>query len=290
MMSRQETTQLKEAPGAAPSDINVSLPNAGRSYKNIKEALKDLPEIAASIESKTGWKVDLAGVGFEVVSTQQLHRRCLDDMTRRTGIPTAMPQSFVTRSVVNALLTAYHRGVVALYLPSEKTIVINEERLRGMSQDAVKSTLHHELTHVAQHQRYPKFMASIDRLAREQRLLEKHGGDVPVEERARQLEVRTEKLQARMSLIEGQAMALQKMYEAEAGIHPEIPMGPVEVALGLTSMLIPCGMVKITQYIQGKEIFRKIHAPGVEAVDSLFKAPRYVDLVFGSGRRAQQAA
>lgn len=288
-MSRQETIALKQNPGAAPSEINVSLPNAGRSYKNIKEALTNLPEISSSIEKKTGWKVDLTGVGFEVVSTQELQRRCLDDVTRRTGIPTAMPQSFVTRSVVNALLTAYHRGVVALYLPSEKTIVINEERLRGMSQDAVKSTLHHELTHVAQHQRYPKFMASIDRLAREQRLLGKHGGDVPVEERGRQLEVRTEKLQARMSLIEGQAMALQKMYDAEAGLHPETPMGPVEVGLGLTSMFIPGGMAKIKQYIQGQEIFRKIHALGVKEVDSLFKEPRYVDLVFGGGRRAQEA-
>lgn len=289
-MARQETVSFKQTPGAQASSIAVSLPNAGRSYKNIKEALRELPEISSSIESKTGWKVDLSQVAFEVVTTKELQRRCLEDVTRRTGIPTAIPESFVGRSITNALLSAYHRSVVALYLPSEKTIVINEERLRGMSQDAVKSTLHHELTHVAQHQRYPKFMASVDRLAREQRLLGKHGGDVPVEERERQLENRTEKVQARMTLIEGQAIALQKMYEREAGLHSEMKMGPVEVALGLTSMLIPGGMRKIRQYIQGQETFERIHALGLREVDYLFKDPRSADLVFGSRARTRDAA
>jgi hypothetical protein len=284
-MSRQETIALKQNPGAAPSEINVSLPNAGRSYKNIKHALTDLPEIAASIESKTGWKIDLSAVGFEVVTSRELQRRCLEDVTRRTGIPTVMPETVIARSIVDTLLAAHHRLVVALYLPSERTVVINEERLRGMSEDAVKSTLHHELTHVAQHQQYPKFVASLDRLLREQRLLAYHGGDLPVDERSRQLHVRTEKLQARMSLIEGQAMALQKMYDRESGLHPEIRMGPVEVALGLTSMLIPGGMAKIRQYIQGEAIFARIHALGTKEVDSLFKEPGYTDVVFGSSRR-----
>ena len=289
-MTRQETIPLKQAPGAQESSIAVSLPNAGRSYKNIKEALRELPEISSSIESKTGWKVDLSQVAFEVVTAKELQRRCLEDVTRRTGIPTAIPESFVGRSITNTLLSAYHRSVVALYLPSEKAIVINEERLRGMSQDAVKSTLHHELTHVAQHQRYPKFMASVDRLAKEQRLLSKHGGDVPIEERERQLAVKTEKVQARMTLIEGQAMALQKMYEREAGLHPEIKMGPVEVALGLTSMLIPGGMRKISQYIQGQETIERILALGLREVDYLFKDPRSADLVFGSRARTRDAA
>ena len=289
-MSRQETISLRQAPGAQESRVAVSLPNAGRSYKNIKEALTHLPEISSSIETKTGWKIDLSQVSFEVVTAKELQRRCLEDVTRRTGIPTALPESFVGRSMTNALLSAYHRSVVALYLPSERAVVINEERLRGMSQDAVKSTLHHELTHVAQHQRYPKFMASVDRLAKEQRLLSKHGGDVPVEERERQLRVKTEKLQARMTLIEGQAMALQKMYEREAGLHPEIKMGPVEVALGLTSIFIPGGMAKIRQYIQGQATFDRIHALGLQEVDYLFKDPRSADLVFGSRGRAREAA
>jgi len=289
-MSRQETVSLKQTPGAPEARVAVSLPNAGRSYKTIKEALRELPEISSSIESKTGWKVDLSQVAFEVVTAKELQRRCLEDVTRRTGIPTAVPESFVSRTIGNTLLSAYHRSVVGLYLPSEKTIVINEERLRGMSQDAVKSTLHHELTHVAQHQRYPKFMASVDRLAREQRLLGKHGGDVPVEERERQLAVKTEKVRARMTLIEGQAMALQKMYEREAGLHPEIKMGPVEVALGLTSIFIPGGMAKIRQYIQGQATFDRIHALGLQEVDYLFKDPRSADLVFGSRGRAREAA
>ncbi len=289
-MARQETISLRQAPGAQQLGVAVSLPNAGRNYRNIKEALADLPEISSSIESKTGWKVDLSQVAFEVVTAKELQRRCLKDVTSRTGIPTAIPESFVGRSVTNALLSAHHRSVVAVYLPSEKAVVINEERLRGMSQDGVKSTLHHELTHVAQHQRYPKFMASVDRLAKEQRLLSKHGGDVPVEERERQLAVKTEKAQARMTLLEGQAMALQEMYAREAGLHPEVKMGPVEVALGLTAMLIPGGMAKIRQYIQGQATFERIYALGLQEVDYLFKDPSSVDLVFGSRGRERKTA
>jgi len=289
-MTRQERTPFKQDSGAAPSAVVVSLPNAGRSYKNIKQALADLPEITSSIENKTGWKFDLAHVGFEVVTAQQLQRRCLEDVTRRTGIPSTMPQSFLARSVGDVLLAAYHRSVVALYLPSERKIVINEERLRGLSQDAVKSTLHHELTHAAQHQRYPRFLEGIDRLAREQSIYGKHGGDLPVEERNQRFESSSERLHARMSLLEGQAMALQKMYDREAGLHSEIKMGPVEVALGLTSMLIPGGIAKITQYITGQALFERIHALGIKEVNSLFKDPRSVDLLFGRGRQGQKAA
>ncbi|MEY4667590.1 MAG: hypothetical protein RL518_289 [Pseudomonadota bacterium] len=288
-MARQETIQLTSTERAAPKEVAVSLPNAGRSYKNIKEALTALPEISSSIERKTGWKVDLSAVTFEVVPSHELQRRCLDDVTRRTAIPTTLPQSFVARTLVNALLATYHRSAIAMYLPSEKAVVINEERLRGMSQDAIKSTLHHELTHVAQHQRFPKFMESVDRLAREQRLLRNHGNDLPVDERERQLPIRTEKLQARMSLIEGQAMELQKMYEQEAGLLPEIKMGPVEVALGLTSMLIPGGKEKIRQYIQGQAIFAGIYALGVKEIDTLFKDPASADLIFGKRRPAREA-
>jgi hypothetical protein len=85
-------------------------------------------------------------------------------------------------------------------------------------------------------------------------------------------------------------MALQKMYEREAGLHPEIKMGPVEVALGLTSMLIPGGMRKISQYIQGQETFERILALGLREVDYLFKDPRSADLVFGSRARTRDAA
>jgi hypothetical protein len=69
-MARQETISLRQAPGAQQLGVAVSLPNAGRNYRNIKEALADLPEISSSIESKTGWKVDLSLVAFAVVTAK----------------------------------------------------------------------------------------------------------------------------------------------------------------------------------------------------------------------------
>jgi len=280
-MVRQETVQFKPTPGAAPQSVNVSLPNAGRSYKNIKEALVDLPEITASIKAKTGWDVDLSKVSLQVVTQQELNRRCLEDVAKRTGIPTTAPTSFIARTISDVVLSTFHRGILALYLPSESVIVINEDRLRSLSKDAVKSNLHHELTHAGQHQAHPKFMQSIDKLARELKLLVKHGADVPPDERARRTTDLEGRVQARMSLIEGQAVVLQKMYDAEYGLNSEIKVGPIEVALGLTSLLIPGGSKKMLQYMQGREIFSRIQALGTESVNELFRDPKYTDLVFG---------
>jgi len=280
-MTRQETIQLKPTSGATPQSVDVSLPNAGRNYKNIKEALVDLPEITASIQAKTGWDVDISKVPLQVVTQQELNRRCLEDVAVRTGIPTTTSPSFVARTLSDALLSAFHKGVVALYLPSEGAIVINEDRLRGLSKDAVKSYLHHELTHAGQQQKYPAFMQSVDRLARELKLLVKHGGDVPADERSRRTKQFETKVQSRMSLIEGQAVALQKMYEKEFDLHPEIKIGPIEVALGLSSMLIPGMTGKMLQYVRGPELFKRIHALGTQSVDELFRDPKYTDLVFG---------
>jgi hypothetical protein len=84
-----------------------------------------------------------------------------------------------------------------------------------------------------------------------------------------------------MSLIEGQAVVLQKMYDAEYGLNSEIKVGPIEVALGLTSLLIPGGSKKMLQYMQGREIFSRIQALGTESVNELFRDPKYTDLVFG---------
>ena len=281
-MTRQETMQLKPTSGATPQSADVSLPNAGRSYKNIKEALVDLPEITASIQAKTGWDVDISKVPLQVVTPQELNRRCIEDVGKRTGIPTTMPTSFVGSALSNVILSSYHKNVFALYLPSEGAVIINEDRLRGLSKDAVKSQLHHELTHAGQYQAHPKFMQSVDHLARELRLLVRHGADIPADERSRRTKAFEEKVQARMSLIEGQAVTLQKIYEKEFGLHSEIKSGLIEVALGLSSLMTPGIGKNVVQYMRGEELFKRIHPLGAESVNELFRDPNYTDMVFGS--------
>jgi hypothetical protein len=288
-MARQEAVQLKPTPGTSIESVSVSLPNAGRSYKNIKEALVDLPEITESIKAKTGWNVDISKISLQVVTQKELVRRCSEDIKRRTGIPEADPNTFLSRTLSDALLYSVHTGTLALYLPSEKTIVINEN-FRRLSKDAMKSTLHHELTHAAQDQAYPEFMQRIARLARELKLLQKHGADLPADERTRKEKDVADRVQARMSLIEGQAVTLQRMYEREFGLHPDIKMGPVEVAFGLSALLLPGSVKKALQYIQGAETFKKIHALGLESVQELFRDPKYTDLVFGPEKPKKVAA
>lgn len=289
-MARQETTKAQSPASISLSAAGISPPNAKQSYGHISEVLADLSAISSSVETKTGWKLDLSAVDIRVVTSRELLRQSLEDGTRRTGIPTFLPQSFMGRVVADAMLNLFHRSVVATHLRSEQAILLNEDRLKRVSQDGVKSILHHELTHVAQHQRYPEFMVGVDRLVREQILLGQHGGDLPIDERDRQLAVFNEKVQARMALVEGQAVELQRMYVRDAGLRPEVKTGPIEVALGLTSMLIPGGKDKIRQYIQGQAIFAKIYSLGAAQIDFLFATPDAADLVFGRRGKSGKVA
>lgn len=241
-----------------------------------------MPEIVGSIEAKTGWRFDRSMIDFPVVSAKEMERRCLEDLTRRTGIPTTLPEAAKGREVAAMLLSAHHRSAIAMFLPSERAVVINEERILEVSKDSVKSSLHHELTRAAQQQRFPEYVAGVDGLARQQILLEKHGGDLPLDTRVQEAQRLTDQVQARLALCECQALELRKRYEREFDLHPDVKQGPIEVALGMSSMRTPGGSNKIQRYITGQEIIAKLYDHGTYQVDSLFQHPLWADTLFRS--------
>lgn len=269
-------------PSVATPAVEVSLRYEGRSYKGLQESLADISEIVSSVQSKTGWKVNLDDVKIEVVSPRELNRRIESDHFRRTGVPSTEAAPLITRAFNKLNAVAYYHGVIATYLPKEGAILINEQRLTGVSKDAVKSTLHHEFTHAAQHKQHPKFIDALDKSAREYQRWAKHGGDFPKDEQERQTKKHLDSVQARMSLLEGQAVTLQRMFEDEFNLVPEIKMGAVDLVLGLTHRFLAGMRHKLGQYVQGEEIFKQIYALGGNEVDELFKSPKYTDLVFGA--------
>lgn len=281
-MTRQEPFAQKTPQPTPTASVDVVLRHEGRSYKSLAEALSDLSEIKASIQSKTGWKVNLDDVKIDVVSPRELNRRVEVDCFRRTGLQAHEPTPFITRAynALNAL--AYYHGLIATYLPKEGAILMNEARLKGASKDAVMSALHHEFTHAAQHQAHPRFLEAIDNAARKYQLWSKHGSDFPKDEQARQAQKYLDRVQARMSLLEGQAVALQRMFEDELKLVPEVRLGAVDLVLGLTHRFLAGMRHKLGQYVQGEELFKRIHALGNHEVDALFTSPRYTDLVFGA--------
>lgn len=234
-----------------------------------------------SIEAKTGWEIDLSKIDFAVVSAKGMEHRCREDLARRTRIPTTKPEVPEGREVAATLLSVHHRSAIALYLPSERVVAINEERLQEVSKDSVKSCLHQELTRAAQHQRFPEYVAGVDGLVRQQILLEKHAGDLPQGTIAQEAERLTDQVQARLALCECQALELRRRYEREFDLHPEIKQGPIELALGMNSMQTPGGADKAQRYILGQEIFSKVYNGGTYPVDSLFEHPRWADTLFG---------
>lgn len=288
-MSRQETSAQRTPPSTATPAVEVSLRYEGKSYKTLAESLADISEITSSVQSKTGWKVSLDDVNIEVVSPRELNRRVEADHFRRTGVPSTEVAPLIARAFNKLNAISYYHGVIATYLPKEGAILINEQRLTGASKDAVKSTLHHEFTHAAQHKKYPKFIEALDKAAREYQLWSKHGGDFPKDEQARQSQKYLNSVQARMSLLEGQAVTLQRMFEDELHLVPELKTGVADLVLGLTHRFLTGMRHKVGQYIQGEEIFKRVHALGVHEVDELFKSPRYTDLVFGAENPKKQA-
>ena len=242
--------------------------------------MADLAEIAKSVESKTGWQVDLDRIRLEVVSGREMSRRAALDDTRRTGMPSA-EQPIALQRMMGALYdSAYYNRAIAIYLPKEETILLNDQRLNDKSRDAVKSAVHHELTHASQHQRHPEFFDALDQCVRDYRRWSKHGSDFPGDEQARQSGESLKRIQARMALLEGQAQVLQGMYEKELGLHSEAKMGPIDLALGLTHRFLGGMRHSIGQYALGEEIFRRIYQTSMSEVDTLFKQPKLTDVVF----------
>lgn len=280
-MTRQDASLQRAATPAMPPALSESLRVEGRSYQGLDQALTDLPAITSSVQSKTGWNVNLSDVKLAVVSPQELSRRSVVDDLRRTGVPASAQASLLTQAFNRLEALAYFHGVIAVYLPKEGVILMNEARLQSASKDAVKSALHHELTHVAQHQKYPAFMDALDTAAREYRLWSNHGGDFPREEQARQSQKFLDQVQARMSLLEGQAVTLQRMFEQDFNLVPEVKLGAIDLALGLAHRFMAGMRHKVGQYVQGEEIFKRIYDLGLNEVNDLFKSPRYTDLVFG---------
>lgn len=280
-MTRQDSFQQRSPTPAAPPALNETLRVEGRSYKGLNQALADLPAITSSVQSKTGWNLHLSDVRLAVVSPQELSRRSVVDDLRRTGVPATADASLLTQAFNRLEALAYFHGVIAVYLPKEGAILMNEARLQSASKDAVKSALHHELTHVAQHQRYPAFVEALDKAAREYRLWSNHGSDFPRDEQLRQSQKFLDRVQARMSLLEGQAVTLQRMFEQDFNLVPEVRLGPIDLALGLTHRFMSGMRHKVGQYVQGEEIFKRIYDLGLNEVNELFKSPRYTDLVFG---------
>jgi hypothetical protein len=289
-MTSQDTSPNRAEARVSPPSLNELLRVEGRSYKGLTQALADLPEVASSVQSKTGWNVSLNDVKLAVVSPQELNRRSVVDDLRRTGVPATEVGSLLTRAFNHLEALAYFHGVIAVYLPKEGAILMNEARLQSASTDAVKSSLHHELTHVAQHQKYPAFIDALDKAAREYRLWSAHGSDFPKEEQVRQSQKYLDRVQARMSLLEGQAVTLQRMFEQDLNLVPEVRLGAVDLVLGLTHRFMAGMRHKVGQYVQGEEIFKRIHDLGLNEVNELFKSPKYTDLVFGRENPRQYPA
>lgn len=256
-------------------------------YQSLQDLRADLPEIAQSVESKTGWSLDLERIRLEVVSGGELSRRAALDETRRTGMPSAEPPLSLRRLMGDLKASAYYNRAIAIYLPKEGAILINEQRLGDRSSDAVKSALHHELTHAAQHQKHPKFIEAIDQCVTDYRKWSNHGSDFPQGEPPRKSAESLKQIQARVSLLEAQAQVLQGMYEQELGLHPEVKMGPIDLVLGLTHRFLAGMRHSVGQYAQGEEIFKRIHATNMKEVDTLFKQPKLTDVVFGAEEDAK---
>ena len=279
-MSRQDTKLSQKGENAA-TDA-VIMPRLETAPTSVREVLSEVERLASAVQVSTGWSIDLNQVQFGFVSAGELARRYVVDSERRTGVPFALPTTAAARDAFNAMKEARFGNTVALFVRCERAILFNEELVSKVSKDTVRSSLFHELVHVAQCQRYPDFCIATDALVREAICMSQHGGDVPKDERARCLLVAQDRMQARKALLEGHAAVLQADYIQTSELHPTQNVNFFEVVSGEAALLTAGSATKVAQFVAGALLMRELRDRNAEVIEALFQNPALVDVVFGS--------
>ena len=279
-MSRQDT-KLSQKGEKVAADAAI-MPRPEIAPTSVREVLPEVERVTSAVQASTGWSIDLNQVQFGVVSAGELARRYVVDSERLTGVPFAPPTTTAGRDAFNAMKDARFGNTVALFVRCERAILFNEELVSKVSKDTVRSSLFHELVHVAQWQRYPDFCIATDALIREAICMSQHGGDVPKDERARSLLVAQDRMQARKALLEGHAAVLQAEYIQTNDLHPSKHVNFFEVVIGEAALLTAGSATKIAQFVAGALLIRELRDRNAEVIEALFQNPDLVDVVFGS--------
>jgi hypothetical protein len=279
-MSRQGTKLSKN--GEKVTADAVVVPRLDTARGLAREVLAEVDPVAKAVQESTGWSIDLKQVQFVFVSAIELARRYVVDRERCSGVPCALPTTTAARAAFNAMRDTRLRETVALFVRSERAILLNEDVLSTVSKDTARSALFHELVHVAQFQCYPDFWIAADALVREAISLSRHGGDLPKDELQSRLHVAQDRMQARKALLEGHAAVLQADYIKTNDLHPAKSVNFFELVSGEAALLTAGSSTKVAQFVAGALVIRELQDRHAAAIEALFQNPALVDMVFGS--------
>lgn len=227
--------------------------------------LLDSSLIWESVGRLTGWSSNPMIPRVEYVSGKRLEERVAFDEFRRTGVP-AQPRK--------------GRQLYTSYLRTEHATLCNSDLLTQDSMEEARTSLFLAFVRAAQCHRYPDFFGSTDLLSREARLMGCHGGDVPVDERVRRCLVAQDKLQARLSFVEGHAAALYAGYAQQEGLTSRLLESSVKACLYLCEGSVS----RIAQFLSGVLVVNEVLSRDPEVIETLYSKPALVEQVFGAAR------
>ena len=168
-----------------------------------------LQEVVHDVREATGWGLRLPQ--HQALSRAQWVRQCVD------ALPATASPNERRRTLEEATLFA--ESTLACYEPDFQLITVIVENVRSMNHDFLRSLLHHELVHTAQHQRYPQFVDLGKRM-----LLAAELADEPQRAQAARL------LYSMRKLEEGHAHLLERRartrYYPQAAWHQDLPWTP----------------------------------------------------------------
>lgn len=224
-----------------------------------------LTQLAPMVQKRSGFAIDLARVHVAVLAPSELASALLEEHKVRAHDVNA---HFNTKEKI-----LVEGSFLAAYLSSTRTIAVAKTHANRMSWDKLRSCLFHELVHVGQHQAHPNYFAELDTLVTQCVQQEAKDGKKAASSKATQ-----KRIGARMTLLEGQAIYLQR--KAAAQFPQQRSFGDWRAFFsGFVALATGQGRGKMLQYARGCGVFEDIEKGKISRSfpERAFKDPRLAD-------------
>ncbi len=251
------------------SAIQFTLHNKEQASPALKEALDDLPRLAALASKDTGWPIK-GILPVRVVNSSEVSKFLNQDALERIisvvkeseidTVKSKLSPTIFTRIFSSLLMGAYLPG-------SKQVIVANRDRNKKLTADYYKSCLYHELIHVAQDQNHPELFKHMTEILKEVAL--NPSMVFSISKRSRWKDIKG-KLISCGSIVEGHPFYLQRINDKTYFPEKNPYRGHRNTMLRCCAMYtLPGVKAKLDQYKTGADFF-ETHPSQAPEVDQFY--------------------
>lgn len=259
------------------NSINFSINAPSTVAQPVRQALDDLPRLAQLASNDTGWQI--AGtIPVRVVSPDQVSSLIRDEVKNLVSPGFSSADWQKVEPILESKLgdsKALVKDVLGIHLRStNELIVVDDPANRRLTSDSYKSTIYHELVHVAQFQNHPEYFSSVQQLSQDSyKAALTYGKD------SKETQSVVDKVNSLMALVEGQPTHLQRINDSKYFPDKKVIGGARKLIGSLGVLCSSAGRKKTMQYVKGA-LFFDTHEVKAPLVDRYFD-PRFAEREFG---------